>query len=97
MTQEPPKIGSTLPMLVPQVDADGNDIAGIRMPELAVPLATYTGWNLFNENAGPTNTLSSMQGSFIPFAKTKAIEKRPVIRVRRSKNDTKAAKNTSSW
>jgi len=72
VTQEPPRIGSTFPLLVPQVNGDGNETAGIRMPELAVPLATYTGWNLFNENAGPTNTLASMQGSFIPFAKTKA-------------------------
>jgi Alpha/beta hydrolase domain len=72
VTQEPPKIGSTFPILVPQVNADGNETSGIRMPELAVPLATYTGWNLFNANAGPTDTLSSMQGSYIPFARTRA-------------------------
>ena len=40
---------------MPQVDADGNELAGIRMPELAVPVATYTGWNLFNEKSGPTD------------------------------------------
>lgn len=72
VTQEPPKLGKPFPILVPQVNSDGNETAGIRMPELAVPLATYTGWNLFNENAGPTEILSSMQGSFIPFAKTRA-------------------------
>jgi hypothetical protein len=33
-------------VLVPQVDGDGNDIAGIRSLQLAVPLGTYTGWNL---------------------------------------------------
>ena len=54
VTLEPPRIGKAFPMLVPQVDADGNGIAGIRMPELAVPLATYTGWNLFNDRSGPT-------------------------------------------
>ena len=32
-----------LPLLVPQVDTDGNEIAGIRLPNVAVPLATYTG------------------------------------------------------
>ena len=70
ITFEPPKIGKAFPMLVPQVDADGNGIAGIRMPELAVPLATYTGWNLFNDRSGPTNVLSSMQGSYIPLPRT---------------------------
>ena len=37
--------GATLPLLVPQVDVDGNEQSGIRLPEVAVPLATYTGWN----------------------------------------------------
>ena len=72
VTQEPPAIKSAFAMLVPQVDADGNELAGIRMPELMVPVATYTGWNLFNEKSGPTNVVSSMQGSFIPLARTKA-------------------------
>ena len=72
VTQEPPAITSAFVMLVPQVDADGNELAGIRMPELSVPVATYTGWNLFNEKSGPVNVVSSMQGSFIPLARTKA-------------------------
>jgi hypothetical protein len=71
VTKEPPKIGSAFAVLVPQVDADGNELAGIRVPELAVPVATYTGWNLFNERSGPTDVVSSMQGSFIPFAAMK--------------------------
>jgi len=72
VSQEPPAIASSYPILVPQVDADGNELAGIRMPELAVPIATYTGWNLFNAESGPTNVVSSMVGSFIPLARTKA-------------------------
>ncbi|HEV3140378.1 MAG TPA: alpha/beta hydrolase domain-containing protein, partial [Vicinamibacterales bacterium] len=76
VTIEPPKIGRAFPILVPQVDADGNGVAGIRMPELSVPLATYTGWNLFNERSGPTEALSSMQGSYIPLAKTAPDRKR---------------------
>jgi hypothetical protein len=72
VSQEPPAIKSSYPILVPQVDADGNEVAGIRMPEMAVPTATYTGWNLFNEASGPTNVVSSMVGSFIPLARTKA-------------------------
>ena len=71
VVNEPPAITSAFPILVPQVDADGNELAGIRMPELMVPIATYTGWNLFNEKSGPTNVVSSMQGSFIPLARTK--------------------------
>ena len=71
VSKEPPTVGSAFAILVPQVDADGNELAGIRMPELQVPLATYTGWNLFNERSGPTEVVSSMQGSFIPFARTR--------------------------
>jgi hypothetical protein len=71
VSQEPPTIGSAFPILVPQVDQDGNEVAGIRVPELAVPIATYTGWNLFNERSGPTNVVSSMQGSFIPFKQSR--------------------------
>jgi hypothetical protein len=46
------------------------------VPELSVPLATYTGWNLFNERSGPTDVVSSMQGSFIPLAPTRADRER---------------------
>jgi hypothetical protein len=76
VTSEPPKIGRAFPILVPQVDADGNGIAGVRMPDLTVPLATYTGWNLFNARSGPSEVLSSMQGSYIPLARTAADRKR---------------------
>ncbi len=68
---EPPVVGKEFPLLVPQVDADGNEVAGIRTVELLAPLATYTGWNPFRENVGPPQELSSMVGSFIPFPKTK--------------------------
>jgi hypothetical protein len=72
VTIEPPKVGSAFPMRVPQVDADGNEMAGIRMPATAVPLATYTGWNLRAAGIGAPDELYSMVGSFIPFARTKA-------------------------
>src|SRR5262249_20826830 len=78
VTVEPPGIGAALPILVPQADADGNGVAGIRMPELTVPLATYTGWNLFNDRSGPTDVLSSMQGSYIPLARNVAERQRGV-------------------
>jgi hypothetical protein len=76
VTVEPPRIGTAFPILVPQVDADGNGVAGVRMPELTVPLATYTGWNLFNDRSGPTDVLSSMQGSYMPLPRTAADRKR---------------------
>ena len=72
VTQEPPAIGKRFPIRVSAVDEDGNEVSGIRMPEVAVPLATYTGWNLFNAEAGPPDELSSMVGSFLPFPATAA-------------------------
>ena len=57
------------PGLVPLVDADGNTRAGVRMPELQVPAATYTGWNLRTEAAGK-DEFCVASGSFIPFATT---------------------------
>lgn len=65
--------GAPLPLLVPQVDADGNDRAGIRHPELAVPLATYTGWNFNNPATGDPDELVALAGSYIPFAATAAV------------------------
>lgn len=59
------------PVLVPQVDADGNERAGIRLPEIAVPLGSYAGWNLYKPPF-PEGELAGLFGSFIPFAKTKA-------------------------
>jgi hypothetical protein len=72
VTIEPPKVGKPFPILLPQVDADGNETAGIRMPATLVPLATYTGWNLRAPEIGAPDELYSMVGSFIPFARTKA-------------------------
>ncbi|MGZ5151090.1 MAG: alpha/beta hydrolase domain-containing protein [Burkholderiales bacterium] len=57
--------------LVPQVDADGNEIAGILLPDIAVPLATYTGWNLYREPF-PEGELCDRDGSYAPFARTRA-------------------------
>jgi alpha/beta hydrolase family protein len=54
---------------VAAVDADGNETAGIRLPDIAVPLATYTGWNVYK--ALPSE-LCDRDGSYIPFARTKA-------------------------
>jgi len=69
---EPPKVNGHYPTLIPQVDRDGNETTGIRLPELAVPLATFTGWNLRDSKIGAPDQIQSMVGSFIPFARTKA-------------------------
>jgi hypothetical protein len=56
---------------VPQVDADGNETAGIRLPDIAVPLATHTGWNLY-KTPFPEGELCDRDGSYAPFAATRA-------------------------
>jgi hypothetical protein len=57
--------------MVPAVDDDGNEIAGIRLPDIAVPAATFTGWNLFRAPF-PACELCDRDGSWLPFALTEA-------------------------
>jgi hypothetical protein len=64
--------GAPLPLLVPAVDEDGNERAGIRLPEVAVPLATYTGWNFRKPSLGAPDELVSLLGSQILFSATRA-------------------------
>jgi hypothetical protein len=64
----PPRAGTPYVTLVPAVDADGNEIAGIRLPDVAVPLGTYTGWNLRAAPYGAEGTLAGLEGMFLPFA-----------------------------
>jgi hypothetical protein len=73
ITIEPPQTVGTreYSILVSQVDADGNDLGGIRSATERAPLGTYTGWNLGRADRWP-NHLCSLQGSFIPFARTRA-------------------------
>ncbi len=69
---QPPKVGPAFPALLPQVDADGNDRDGVRLPEITVPLATYTGWNLRDPSIGAADQRLPFEGSYLPFAKTAA-------------------------
>jgi hypothetical protein len=69
--------GSVYPALVPQVDQDGNDLGGVRMPEIAEPLATYTGWNLRAPDTGAPGELASLQGSWIPFPRATIAQRYP--------------------
>ena len=72
LTTLPPVIsGSPYPAFVPKTDADGNDVAGIRLPPVTVPLATYTGWAVrAAEFAG--DDLCDAAGQQIAFARTRA-------------------------
>ncbi len=57
-------------ILVPRVDRDGNDLGGIRLPAVQIPIGTYTGWNLQSATLAE-DELNGLLGSFIPFVKTK--------------------------
>jgi len=72
VSNEPPKVGKAFGVLIPQTDADGNDLGGVRLPELQVPLATYTGWNLRDPSIGASDLRLSFLGSFIPLTRTAA-------------------------
>ncbi|MDH3438587.1 MAG: alpha/beta hydrolase domain-containing protein [Betaproteobacteria bacterium] len=67
---EPPLVidGADYQVRLPTVDADGNEIAGIRSPDIAAPIGTYTGWNIISA----TGELCGLSGSFVPFAETRA-------------------------
>jgi hypothetical protein len=72
-----PVAKATLPQLVVRVDADGNEVAGIKSPLLSAPLGTYTGWNvttsgLYTGQLCGSSFGASPIGGFIPFAKTKS-------------------------
>ncbi len=64
---EPPEKGHPFGVRVPQVDRDGNEVAGIRMPEVVAPLGTFTGWRY--RQRGATDALVGLDGMWIPFAR----------------------------
>jgi hypothetical protein len=71
ITKQPPAIRQVLPTLVPKVDADGNDVAGVPSVLRQVPLGTYLGWNI--TSAGfDKGKICTLNGGYLPFAKTKA-------------------------
>jgi Alpha/beta hydrolase domain len=68
----PPRQGPAYGARVSAVDADGNERAGIAVPELSVPLATHTGWNLRHLESGGAEQLLYFAGATLPFAATRA-------------------------
>jgi len=66
----PPMKGASYPVFLPKTDADGRAVAGIHVPTLEAPIATYTGWNL--RKAGfAQGELCENNGSMLPFAATR--------------------------
>lgn len=68
---QPPAIRQVLPLVVPRVDADGNETAGVRSVLLQAPLGTYTGWNPIARGMFK-GRIQPLGGGFIPFARTRA-------------------------
>src|SRR5262249_47674657 len=67
---EPPKQLGQYPVRVPAYGSDDNELGTLQIPSVAVPVATYTSWNLRSRTAGAENEILSLNGSYIPFAKT---------------------------
>ena len=67
ITEQPPKTGELYTVLVPAVDEDGNEIAGVRAPMVSAPLGTYTGWNLRSRGFGH-GAMLEFTGSYLPFS-----------------------------
>ncbi|HLF78433.1 MAG TPA: alpha/beta hydrolase domain-containing protein [Dehalococcoidia bacterium] len=71
----PPKEDGAYPTLVSSHDADCNDVAGIRLPDVSVPLATYAGWNVRHESMGQGGLMTSgapLFGTTLMLPRTKA-------------------------
>ena len=71
LTKEPPDVAHAggYTILIPAVDADGNDIAGVRVPMVEAPLGTYAGWNVRGRGFG-FGAMHQFTGSYIPFSDT---------------------------
>ena len=76
----PAKTAEPYPSYVSKLDTDGNEVAGIRPPELLSPLATYCGWNVRHPDQGVPGDLMQMMGSTLPFPRTES----PTLRLHRS-------------
>jgi len=70
MSVTPPKVIKTIPQLMPRIDADGNELDGIRSPLISAPLGSYVGWNVAASGFEKGRTCGNV-GGYIPFAATK--------------------------
>jgi hypothetical protein len=79
LVRYPPVESGTYPVLVSAFDADCNDAAGIRLPDVAVPLATYTGWNVRHDSMGQGGLMTSgapLFGTTLVLPRTRAERER---------------------
>jgi len=76
ITREPPGIGAPFPTRVSQVDADGNEVAGVRGVELLAPLATYLPWQLRGGADSDASELRNFLGTYVPLPRTEAERQR---------------------
>ena len=74
--QVPAVLGERYQNYVSAVDADGNEVAGVRMPDVAVPVASYTGWNPRDPGTGGVGQNHLMLGSTFPFPATRSERER---------------------
>jgi hypothetical protein len=72
MDRQPPRPLGDYRVLAARCGPDGNELGCLLPPEVSVPVATYTGWNLRRREAGAENDLVSLMGSYIPFPVTRA-------------------------
>ena len=91
------KVGPAYPCRVSDVDDDGNEIGGVRMPDVAVPVATHTGFNVRDTQSGGAGQILEYVGLSLPFAKTEADRKssgdpRPSLEARYGTRDDYVAK-----
>ena len=94
VTKMPPAVGKVYGSLVPDVDSDGNEVAGITLPEISVPLAAHTGWNLRHPDIGGETQPLMFAGGVIPFAGAKTSEQHPATRGPQLARDTPRKKST---
>ena len=93
LTALPPLLlGSPFPAFVPKTDADGNDVAGIRLPEIAAPLATHTGWGV-GAAAFAGDDLCDVAGQKIGFRRPRRIVWLPATRGCRLRNGTRRTRH----
>lgn len=91
-TTLPPIAGQPYLYTVPALDPDGNEIAGVRLPDIAAPLATFTGWNVRHPDVGAPGEIILRAGSTLPFPRTEA-ERQATGDPRRSIKERYASKD----
>jgi hypothetical protein len=75
-TIEPPLVKESYVVRVPAIGPDGNERGTLNLPAISIPVATYTSWNLRDESIGAAGELLGLQGSYLPFAKTRSDRER---------------------